>query len=451
MRDMTEGSPFSHLWRYALPLLMANWLQLAYNAVDSMIAGRFIGQNALAAEGIAAPVMNLVILSISGLCIGAGILMSEHFGAKDLPSLRKTVAVTLRSGILLSCLLAMAGFLLSGSIMKWMGVPDDISGITAVYLRITFLGAPFTFTYNALAAVMKSVGDSKTPLKFLAFCSILNAVLDLILLGIFHMGIITSASTTLFAEAASAFLAIRYLIVKNPELLPSGSEWNYDRDVFRDVVHYGAPTAIQQAIQPIGKVLIQGQVNLLGVSSIAAFHAVTRADDFACIPEQGISSAISTYIAQNRGAGKEERIRKGFYTGIAMEVSYGCLIALITFVLRAFIVGMFVSGEAAEDVVAIGSNYLSLMAFLYILPGLTNGFQGFFRGMGRMRMTIIGTAVQISFRTLFTYILAPKIGIRGVAMGSGIGWGLMLLLEAPIALWSLRKIRRKTQTTGLNE
>ena len=443
MRDMTTGRPLSHLWSYALPLLLANWMQLAYNAIDSIIAGRFIGQNALAAEGIAAPVMNLVILSISGLCIGAGILMSEHFGAKNMTSLRRTIAVTPRSGTLIATIVAILGFLFSNVIVRLLEVPADISAITATYLRITFLGAPFTFAYNALAAAMKSVGDSKTPLRFLAFSSILNAVMDLFLLGVLHKGIFTSAMTTVFAQAASAALALYYLSTKTKELLPQKEEWSYDAAIFKDLVRYGAPTAMQQAIQPIGKVLIQSQVNALGVSSIAAFHAVTRADDFACIPEQGISSSISTYIAQNRGAKKEEGIRKGFATGIAMEAVYGIGIALITFLFRKQIVALFVSGEAAKDVIAAGSSYLSVMAFLYVLPGMTHGFQGFYRGMGRMKMTILGTTIQISFRALFTFLLAPKIGLKGIAYASGIGWSIMLLVEVPIALYALRKMKKE--------
>ncbi len=444
MRDMTSGSPFTHLWHYALPLLLANWLQLAYNAIDSIIAGRFIGQNALAAEGIAAPVMNLVILSISGLCIGAGILMSESFGAKNMDQLRKTIAVTLSSGILIALVISICGILFADTILRFLEVPADIYDITRTYLRITFIGAPFTFTYNALAAAMKSVGDSKTPLHFLAFCSILNAVLDLILLGIFHRGIFTSAATTVFAEAASAFLAVFYMIRKTPEFLPKKDEWTYESSILKKVVSYGLPTALQQAIQPIGKLLIQSQVNMLGVSSIAAFHAVTKADDFACIPEQGISSSISTYIAQNNGAGKKERIRKGFFTGIGMELCYGIFIALITFLLRKHIVSLFVTGTAAEEVIDIGSKYLSVMAFFYLWPAMTNGFQGFFRGMGRMKMTILGTTVQISIRTLFTILLAPKMGIRGIAYASMIGWTAMLLIEVPIALYSLSKMKKQS-------
>ena len=183
MRDMTKGAPLGHLFFYAVPLLLGNWLQLAYNAVDSIIAGRFIGQDALAAEGVAGPVMNLVILAISGLCIGAGVLMSEAFGAGKTEALRETLATTLLFGAGLCCAVALAGTLLAPWVLRALAVPESIFAITGAYLRITFLGAPFTFFYNALAAGLKSVGDSKTPLKFLAFSALLNAALDLVLIG----------------------------------------------------------------------------------------------------------------------------------------------------------------------------------------------------------------------------------------------------------------------------
>ena len=439
MIDMTQGNPYKHLWHYALPLLLANWLQLAYNAVDSIIAGRFIGQNALAAEGIAAPIMNLVILAISGVCIGASILMAERFGAKDMPGLRKTFATTCTAGLTTALITAFLGFLCTPMLLKILQAPNEILPVTTTYLRITFLGAPFTFAYNTLAAAMKSIGDAKTPLKFLAFSAILNAVLDLILLGIFHMGIITSATTTVIAEAASALLALYYLYVNTPILVPHGEEWKFDLEHFLQLMKYGAPSAIQQSMQPIGKVMIQGYVNALGVSSIAAFNAVTRADAFACIPEQGIASAISTYIAQNRGAKQNERIKKGFLAGIHMELAYGIFIAMITFVLRKPIVSLFVKGEGTLEVIQSGSRYLSIMAFLYILPGLTNGFQGYFRGVGKIPVTILCTCIQISLRVIFTILLSPSMNIQGIAIATGIGWTAMLLFEIPYALHDMKK------------
>lgn len=439
MTDMSRGNPHSHLWRYALPLLLGNWLQLSYNAADSIIAGRFIGQEALAAEGIAGPVMNLVILAISGLCIGSGVLMSEAFGGKDMDKLRKTLANTLLFGLLLCCGVALAGILLASQILSLLSVPAAIRDITTTYLRITFLGAPFTFCYNALAAGLKSVGDSKTSLKFLAFSAILNALLDLIFLGLLDFGVICSAVTTVFAEAVCALLALWYMAAKVPQLTPAQSQWRPDVALLRRILRYGGPTALQQAVQPIGKVLIQGQVNALGVSSIAAFNAVTRMDDFACIPEQSISAAISTFIAQNRGAGKPERIRTSFRAGIRLEFGYWILIGTLVFCMRRPIVSLFLTGDGSGEVIRLGSEYLAVMAFFYLWPAMTNGVQGFFRGMGKMHTTMLGTFIQTSIRTVCTFILAPRIGITGIAFACVIGWSAMLLFEVPYYFITCKK------------
>lgn len=450
MTDMTVGRPRTHLWRYALPLLLGNWLQLSYNAVDSIIAGRFIGRDALAAEGIAGPVMNLVILAITGLCIGSGILMSESFGAKDYTRLRKTLANTLVLGAAMCLAAAALGIGLTPWILQWLTVPEEIRAITGTYLRITFLGAPFTFCYNALAAALKSVGDSKTPLKFLAFSAIVNALLDLWFLGVLGYGIVCSAATTVFAEGLCAALAVGYLLRRVPELCPGKGQWRPDRALLGRIVAYGGPSALQQAIQPVCKVLIQGQVNALGINSIAAFNAVTRADDFACIPEQSISSAISTYIAQNRGAGKPERIRTGFRAGIRMEIGYWVLIGTVVALLRRPMVGLFVTGEGTQEVIALGSQYLGYMAVFYLWPALTNGVQGFFRGMGKVYTTMLGTLIQASIRTVCTYLLAPRMGISGVAVACAVGWSAMLLFEIPYYVYTCRKRGLPRSLAGQN-
>lgn len=443
MQDMTIGSPKVHLLSYALPLLLGNWMQLSYNGVDSIIAGRFLGQSALAAEGIAGPVMNFVILAITGVCIGAGVLMSEAFGAKNYDKLRSTLANTVMLGGLVCIAVAILGIWFTPQILRALAVPQEIEAITRTYLRVTFLGAPFTFCYNALATGLKSVGDAKTPLKFLAFSAISNALLDVIFLGVCGFGVVCSAVTTVIAEALSAVLAFGYMLRTNRELLPR--QWKWESTVLKQIILYGGPSAIQQAVQPICKILIQGQVNALGVSSIAAFNAVTRVDDFACIPEQAISSAISsaisTYIAQNRGAKKHERIFHGFGIGIGMEFFYWLCIGLVTLTLRTPIVSLFVTGDGADIVISLGSQYLFCMAFFYILPAMTNGFQGFFRGMGKLYTTLLGTFLQASLRTVFVYILTPNLGLRGIAYACAIGWCAMLLFEVPyfVVLWRKRK------------
>ena len=439
MRDMTNGSPLSHLWRYALPLLLGNWVQLTYNAVDSIIAGRFIGAQALAAEGIAGPVMNLVILSITGLCIGAGVLMSEAFGARDYPRLGKVLGNTLLLGGAVCGVVCILGIVAAPWILRVMAVPEEIRKITGLYLRVTFLGAPFTFVYNALAAGLKSVGDSRTPFLFLAFSAVLNAVLDLIFLGLLGFGVVCSAATTVFAEAVSALLATTYMVRKVPLLVPQKGQWRMDAGLLRQILRYGGPTALQQAIQPIGKLVIQGQVNALGVTVIAAFNAVTRMDDFACIPAQGISSAISTYIAQNRGAEKPERVRPGFRAGIRLEFGYWLIVGTVTALLRVPIVSIFVAGEEAEAVIGYGSQYLLWMALFYLLPAMTNGVQGFFRGMGKMYTTMLGTFLQAGLRTVCTYLLVPRLGLTAIAFSCAIGWCAMLLFEVPYYFYTAHR------------
>lgn len=439
MRDMTKGAPLQHLFFYAVPLLFGNWLQLAYNAADSVIAGRFIGQDALAAEGIAAPVMNLVILAISGLCIGAGVLMSEAYGARRTERLRQTLATTLLFGALLCCGVALAGIAVTPQLLRLLAVPPEIADITGIYLRITFLGAPFTFFYNALAAGLKSVGDSKTPLKFLAFSAVLNIVLDLIFIGGLGFGIVCSAVTTVAAEAASAVLAMVYMVRRMPQLCPQRGQWRIRPELLGPVLRYGAVTALQQAVQPICKLLIQGQVNALGVQVIAAFNAATRVDDFAFTPEQSLAAAITTYIAQNRGAGQKQRIRPGFAAGLRLELGYWVLVGSVTWCLRKPMIALFVSGQGAQSVVAQGAAYLGCMAVLYGLPALTNGFQGFYRGMGKMTTTLLGTCTQAGLRALFAALLAPRVGLPGIAAACALGWAAMLLFEVPYYFYTCRK------------
>ncbi len=436
---MTQGDPRGHLLRHAAPLLVGNLLQLSYNAIDSVIAGRILGEDALAAEGIAGPVMNLVILAISGLCIGSGVLMSEAFGAGNHGKLRKVLGNTLLTGLAVCCAVSLIGVMFTEQILTALLVPHEIFSMTAMYLRITFLGAPFTFCYNALAAGLKSVGDAKTPLKFLSLSAILNAVLDLIFLGVFRFGILCSAATTVFAEGVCALLACLYMVRRVPELAPDKAAWKLELPILRQILRYGGPTALQQAIQPVCKVLIQGQVNALGVSTIAAFNAVTRVDDFACIPAQSISSAISTFLAQNQGGQKPERIRPGFRAGLRLELGWWILIGTVTVLLRRPIVSLFVEGEGSAEVIALGSRYLLWMAGFYLLPAMTNGMQSFFRGMGKMGTTMVGTFLQASIRTLCVYLLAPRVGILGIAFGCAIGWTAMLLFEVPYYFYISRE------------
>lgn len=429
--DMTKGSIVRSLVSYTIPLVLGNLFQLAYNVVDSMIAGHFIGAGALAATGMASPVINILILGISGICIGAGVLMSNFFGSKDMARLKSELSTLLVSGTIFSIVLTAVAIIFTNPLLRILNVPADLHHDTAVYLRIIFIGVPFTYFYNALSQALKSVGDSKTPLKFLMASSVLNCGLDLFFVGYMGFGITCSAVTTTVAQAASSLLCFAYIYRKVPLLSLRADELKIDRSLLRTTLSYGTVTALQQSVQPIGKLLIQSCVNTLGTAVIAAYNAVTRIDDFAYTPEQNISHAMTTFIAQNRGAGDRKRAYAGFARGMLIEVIYFIILCAVVYSLKGIIMSLFIDPEESPLVVEEGVTYLSIMSFFYIFPALTNGVQGFFRGVGRMKITLISTFIQASLRVIFTFILVPYYGIHGICYACVIGWICMLLFEVP--------------------
>ncbi len=436
---MTQGNVHRHLIGYAVPLVLGNLFQLMYNVVDTMIAGRFIGKEALAAAGTASPLMNLVIMGISGLCVGMGVLMSEFYGAQDERKLRSEMATMMIFGLYFSLAVAAVGYAASKWLLMLIRVPGELLPMATAYLRIIFLGTPFTYFYNALASSLKSMGDSRTPLRFLMIASVLNAALDVVFIGMLGFGIVCSAVTTVIAQAVSALMAAWYVARKVPVLQPEPNEWRMERKLLGKTLRFGSITALQQATQPIAKVLIQGAVNPLGVEVIAAFNAAERVDDFALLPERSLGVAMTTFVAQNRGAQKPERVKAGFGSGMLLEAGYGVFICLVLLIVNEPIMRLFASGSDADMLVLHGGSYLKTMALFYIFPAITNGVQGFFRGMGNARITLACTALQTTLRVIFTYLLTPSLGIRGIAFACAIGWTVMILYEIPLSLRHMRR------------
>ena len=437
--NMTSGNVHKHLIAYTIPLVLGNLFQLMYNVVDTVIAGRFIGKEALAAAGVANPVMSIVILSISGVCVGSSVLMSEFFGAGDLRKLKSEMATSVLFGLYFSLTVAALGFVLTKPLLQLIRVPDDLLPMACIYLRIIFLGTPFTYFYNALAASLKSIGDSKTPLRFLMISSVLNAVLDIIFIGFLGFGIVCSATTTVIAEGISAALSMWHVYRHVPALHLERNEWRIDRPLLKKTLHFGSVTALQQSVQPIAKLLIQGAVNPLGVDVIAAFNAVERVDEFALLPERSMGQSNTTFVAQNRGAGRTERVKEGFAKGMVLGMAYGAVICFVIMFLREPLVRLFVTGDGSGTMVAQGVSYLGTMALFYVLPAATNGVQGFFRGMGNVRMNLVCTLLQTTLRVICTYLLTPVMGIRGIAIGCVVGWTAMVIYEIPCSIRALRK------------
>lgn len=252
------------------------------------------------------------------------------------------------------------------------------------------------------------------------------------------LGVFGAAASTVIAEVLSGLLCLIYVYWRIPVLQVRKNDWRIDRDLLKQTMNYGSVTALQQATQPIGKLLIQGQMNSLGVDVMAVFNAVSKIDDFAFTPVQSIASGVTVFLAQNKGAKKINRLNKGFKSGLLLASIYWLCLCIFILCFKRPIMSLFVS-QSQQNLIEMGAQYLTLMAFFYLWPVFTNGFQGYFRGVGKMRLTLVSTITQISFRVLFVYILVPQIGISGLAFASVIGWSIMLVYQ----VYCYRKIQKE--------
>ena len=430
---MTNGNISNHLIKFAVPLVLGNLFQLTYNAADSIIVGRYVGTSALAAVGTANPIMNIIIFLIVGICMGASVLMSEYFGANDIKKFKREVSTTMIAGLIFTGIIIIICVILVEPILKLIQTPQEIISDAATYLRIIFLGLIFTFLYNVYASTLRSIGDSKSPLIFLIISAILNVVMDIIFVVYFNMGVAGAAIATVTAEMFSSIFCIIYVYKKVPLLHFSKDEIVLDKNLLKKTINYSSVTAMQQTCLYVGKVLVQSAVNPLGVDAIATFNAVNRVDDFAFTPQQSISNAMTTFLAQNRGAQKHERIKRGFWTGLKVETLYWCIIVVLVYFGANNLMNLFVPNEGSK-VIELGVIYLHMMAFFYVLPAWTNGIQGYFRGMGELKVTLISTFSQIIGRVTFAYLLAPRLGIVGIALSCFAGWVIMLAYEVPVLI-----------------
>ncbi len=435
--DMTKGPVMRPLVRFTLPLVLANVFQLTYNAADAVIVGRFVGKEALAAVGAAGPVVNIITFLVVGACLGAGVLMSEFFGAQDRETLKSEVGTSLTAGLAFTLVLVLACGLFAQPLLRLTQVPESLLPSATLYLQIVCAALPFSFLYNLFASALRAVGDSRTPLFFVAASACANIVVDYVFVVVLEMGVAGAALATALAMLFSGVLCTAYVWLRIPLLRPGWAQLRPKTALLRRTVGYSWVTAMQQAALYIGKLLVQSCVNTLGVDTIAAFNAVNRVDDFAYTPQQNIAHAMTTFIAQNRGAGKNDRIERGFRAGAILEAIYWAVLAVVVLLSAKSIMSLFVDND--QIVVAMGTTYLHWMALFYLLPACTNWIQGYFRGMGDLKVTLISTSVQMVGRVIFTLFLAPRFGIAGIAFAQLGGWVVMLAYEVPVLLHARRE------------
>lgn len=439
--DMTEGKIIPQLTGFTVPLILGNLFQLTYNAADSVIVGKFVGDDALAAVGTAGPVMNMVILFISGMCMGAGILMSTQYGAKKYAQLERQVSTAMIGGLGFSAAVTVLLLVFAHPLLVLLQVPQDIIGSAAVYLRIIFGGLIFTFIYNFFSNTLRALGDSRAPLIFLIISAALNVVLDLFFVLALEWGVPGSALATVLSEALCCLFCLGYIKKKVP-LLCLGKKWKvFDRAVLGRTFSYGITSALQQMCVQLGKICVQTIVNVQGVAFIAAFTAINRVDDFAMTPQQNIAHASTTFMAQNRGAGKIRRMKQGFYCTILLETIYTAVVLALVFLFSRQIMELFV-GNDSEEVVTLGISYLELIAFMYVMPEATNIIQGFFRGLGDLKVTLVSTILNMSSRFLSAWVMIHIMhgGFDRLAWANFFGWVAMLAFQIPMIVCRWRKV-----------
>lgn len=438
-KNLTEGKITPILISFTIPLVLGNIFQMTYNAVDSIIVGRFVGKEALAAVGVCNPIMTMMLLFMNGLCIGAGILMGNQYGAGDYDTLHRQISTTLIAGVIFAGTISILGAVFSPQILKLLRIDPAILQITSQYLRIIMLGMIFTFIYNFYSAVFRALGDSKTPLLFLIVSSLINILGDLFFVIVLRLGSLGCALATVFSELLCS-LACAIYVQKKIDFLRINRKWFvFDKSLLKRTVSYGWVSAMQQAVPPLGKIFMQSAVNTMGVSVIAAFAAASRIDDFCYTPEQNIAHAMTAFMAQNKGAGKTDRMKAGFREGMILEFIYGFLVLLIGFFGAEQLMGLF---STDPEVVSEGVKYMHIIAFAYLLPAATNGIQGFFRGIGDLKVTLISSSVNVVVRCLLIYPFLKFVysGIEAFPIVYVVGWICMLIAELPL----LVKIYRHT-------
>ena len=437
-KDLTTGKIMPILVNFTVPLVLGNLFQLTYNAVDSIIVGHFVGKEALAAVGICNPVSTLMILFLNGLCMGASILMRIQYGAKDYETLHRQISTTLLSGAFFSFFLTLVCVIFAVPILLLLQVDPSIMSMTVQYLRIIFLGLMFTFLYNFFSSTLRALGDSASPLYFLIISAILNIFGDLFFVIVLKAGSNGCAISTVLSEALCCLFCIIYIQKKVP-ILRLGKKWLvFDARLLKKTIAYGWASAMQQATVQMGKIAIQALVNTMGVSVAAAFAVVNRIDDFAITPEQNIAHAMTALMAQNKGAGKNDRMREGFRCGMILELVYGAAVMLICLGFARPLMSLFVKDE---EVIGHGVVYLHLIAVMYILPAVTNALQGFFRGIGDLKVTLMSSFTNMTVRVIAAapMVLLWNFGIEALPYSYLAGWIAMLLVETPLMLRIYRK------------
>lgn len=426
--NMITDHPGKALLMFVIPMILGNLFQQFYNITDSVIVGRFVGEQALAAVGASYAITNVFIAIAIGGGNGSAVVIAQFLGAGKVSKMKTAVFTTLINFLVISAGLGLFGVMLNDHILHWVNTPSDVFEDAAIYLAIYFMGLPFLFMYNVQASIFNSLGDSKKPLYLLIFSSLLNIVLDLVFVVYFHQGVRGVAIATLMAQGVSAVISFVLLMKKLKGYETAEPYGLYDKSMVRSMIRIAVPSTLQQSIVHIGILLVQSVVNGFGSAAMAGYSAGTRIESLSIVPMLAIGNAMSTFTAQNIGAGKLERVKEGYKMCYVLIFSVGLFLCVLYQLLGGFFVSMFLEDTSGEAY-AVGISFVKFLAFFYSFIGLKQATDGLLRGAGDVVAFTTANLVNLSIRVIVTNVFAPIYGIHVAWMAVPMGWAANYIIS----------------------
>ena len=421
-QKLLTGAPGRSLFFFALPMILGNLFQQFYNMADSVIVGRFVGEEALAAVGASYSFTNVFIMVAIGGGIGASVLTSQYLGAGKYREMKTSVYTSLITFALLSALLACFGFLCNPQIMSALKTPENIYDDAVLYLQIYFAGLPFMFMYNVLSADFNSLGKSEIPLALLIFSSVLNVILDLVMVTRFQLGVAGMAIATVIAQGISAAISFAILMCFLKSYSCDQKPSLYEIRMLVNGTKIAIPSIIQQSIVSIGMLLTQSSVNQFGSSALAGYSAGMRLESIGIVPMIATGNAVSTFTAQNLGAGQTDRVREGYRASYQIIIGFSIFLALVSHLFYAPIISIFVNTDASPVAFQTGASYLRFIGTFLCLIGFKASTDGVLRGAGDVNVYMIANLVNLSIRVAVAKFCSPIFGIQVIWYAVPMGW-----------------------------
>lgn len=420
--------PLRALLIFALPMILGNLFQQFYTMADSVIVGRFVNESALAAVGASYSLTNVFISIAIGGGVGASVITSRYFGARDYGKLKLSVYTALIAFAAVSVLLGIIGLILGRRIMLLLNTPPDILDSATTYLNIYFLGLPFLFLYNILSAMFNALERSRIPLYLLIFSSLFNVALDLVMVLVFDLGVAGAAWATLIAQGISAIISLT-IFLRILSGICREKQPPFSACEFRSMTRIALPSVLQQSTVSIGMMLVQSVVNSFGVEMLAGFSAAMRVESLCVVPMSAMGNAMSTYTSQNIGAGRFERVPKGYHTAGGIVLCFAILICIPLECFYGDIISLFLGADGTALAVQTGTGYLRFMGWFYLMIGLKMTTDGLLRGAGDMPLFTVANLVNLALRVVLAVTLAPRFGIEMVWYAVPIGWATNFLIS----------------------